>query len=384
MKVKHIKRVIVSVILLFAMSFTSVYATEKNDEKKQAQEQVENLQQQVEDAENALDDINDKKDELEDNLNDFNSELNTLVSDMNDLEEQIAAKQEAIATATENLETAEEQVEQQYEYMKRRIQYMYENGSLSMVARIIESESFSDFINKTEYIATIMQYDREKLVEFQELQTQIKEEKTRLEQEEASLLAMQEEMGKKRTQVNSLIASTQNDIEKTSNEVASAEAKVEDLEAQLAYWEAYEAKLDAERLQQDLELWEEIQGSGSGIVSGGSYAPAQGELYLLGAIIQCEAEGEPYAGKLAVGSVIMNRVNSSRFPNTITEVVYQKNQFSPVASGRLAYRLSAGVNDSCMQAAQEVLNGNITTNALFFRTVTPSISGTVIGNHVFY
>ncbi len=54
---------------------------------------------------------------------------------------------------------------------------------------------------------------------------------------------------------------------------------------------------------------------------------------------QCEAWGEPYDGKLAVGSVIMNRVRSSYFPNTVSGVIYQGGQFSPVASGRLAYRL---------------------------------------------
>ena len=80
----------------------------------------------------------------------------------------------------------------------------------------------------------------------------------------------------------------------------------------------------------------------------------------------------------------MNRVAHSKFPNTITEVIYQKKQFAPVASGRLAYRLQAGVVEDCKRAAMEVLNGNITNDCLFFRTVIPGIEGTVIGNHIFY
>ena len=91
-----------------------------------------------------------------------------------------------------------------------------------------------------------------------------------------------------------------------------------------------------------------------------------------------------YEGKLAVGSVVMNRVKSSYFPNTISGVIYQKGQFSPVASGRYAYRLQAGVNSECLQAAQEVLDGKITLNCLFFRTNNGIVTGTVIGNHVFY
>ncbi len=83
-------------------------------------------------------------------------------------------------------------------------------------------------------------------------------------------------------------------------------------------------------------------------------------------------------------SVVLNRVKSSYFPNTISGVIYQSGQFSPVASGRLAYRLQAGVNNECLQAAQEVLNGNITLNCLYFRRNNGIIQGTVIGNHVFY
>ena len=61
---------------------------------------------------------------------------------------------------------------------------------------------------------------------------------------------------------------------------------------------------------------------------------ASGDRDLLAAIIQCEAGGEPYAGKIAVGAVIMNRVRSAAFPNTIAGVVYQPMQFQPVRPGR--------------------------------------------------
>lgn len=111
---------------------------------------------------------------------------------------------------------------------------------------------------------------------------------------------------------------------------------------------------------------------------------SESEVYLLACIIDCESEGEPYAGQLAVGSVVLNRVESKYFPDTITGVIYQKNQFSPVASGRLAYMLNRGPTASCMKAAREVLGGNRTVSCLYFRVNTGVISGTVIGHHVFY
>ena len=80
----------------------------------------------------------------------------------------------------------------------------------------------------------------------------------------------------------------------------------------------------------------------------------------------------------------MNRVHSSSFPNTVMGVIYQPGQFSPVASGRFASRLAAGSNSVCRQAAQEVLNGNITVPYVYFRRNNGTIDGYVIGNHVFY
>ena len=387
MKLKYIKRVTLSVVLILCLSANTFYATVTQEQIDQAKDQVDNLQQQVQDAENVLDEINNQKENLEDELDNFNSQLNTLVNDMNDLEDQIDVKQEEIAVATTDLEKAEEQVAKQYEDMMQRIQYMYENGSTSMLDALFGSNSLADMISQTEHVTALVEYDRQKLEEFQELQIQIADKKAQLEEEEASLLALKDEMSKKRNKVNTLIADTQENLDNTNIQASYAEANVDNLTAQLAYWEEVERKLEAEKLAQDIAKWEEIQQSGGEQNwSGAAYVPADGELYLLAAIIQCEAEGEPYLGQLAVGSVVMNRVHSAKFPNTITEVVYQRKQFSPVASGRLAYRLQAGVNNSCMQAAVETLNGNIVTNALFFCTTAlkPNINGTVIGHHVFY
>ena len=383
MKKMHIKRTLASLLLLFCLSVTTVYATVTQDDIDDARQQVDNLQQQVDNAEKELDKINDKKDKLEGDLSNLNKDLTTLTGEMNDLEDQITAKQNEITVTTGELEAAEAQSAKQYEDMKLRIQFMYENGNASMLSMLLGSESVSDFLNQTEYVTRINTYDREKLEEYQQLQEEIAQKKALLENEETELLALMDDMEEKQAQVNSLIASTEKNISQTKTEIANAEAEMDDLEAQLKYWENYERELEAKKLEQDLKLWEELQNM-NGNWAAGNYTPAEGEAYLLAAIIQCEAWGEPYEGKLAVGSVVMNRVAHSKFPNTITGVIYQKNQFAPVASGRLAYRLQVGVVDDCKRAAMEVLNGKITNNCLFFRTVIPGINGTIIGNHIFY
>lgn len=383
MKRIHIRRVIAALLVFCCLSATTVYATVTQDDINDAKEQVENLQQQVDEAEKELDKHNDKKEELEGDLKDLNKNLQKLADELGTLEQQITDKQDEIEVTTAELEEAEERSAKQYQDMKLRIQFMYENGNTSILTMLLESDSMSDFLNQTEYVASINTYDREKLNEYQQLQEEIAEKKALLEEEEQELLALKEDMEDKRSEVNTLIAATEKNISQTKTEIASAEAEMEELEEQLKYWEQYERELEAQKLQQDLELWEEIQGMDGSWVAGG-YQPAEGEAYLLAAIIQCEAWGEPYEGKLAVGSVVMNRVAHPKFPNTITEVIYSPKQFAPVASGRLAYRLQAGVVDDCKRAALEVLNGNITNNCLFFRTVIPGIDGTIIGNHIFY
>lgn len=115
-----------------------------------------------------------------------------------------------------------------------------------------------------------------------------------------------------------------------------------------------------------------------------SVSASYDEVTLLGALIQCEAGGECYEGQVAVGAVVMNRLRSG-FAGSISGVIYQSGQFTPVASGALARTLANGVSGSCLQAAQEAINGVDNVNgALSFRNVRSGRSGIVIGNHVFF
>ena len=160
----------------------------------------------------------------------------------------------------------------------------------------------------------------------------------------------------------------QNEIEEvqTAEEAARLEAEAQ---AKAAAEEA--ARLEAEAQQAALAAQ--------------TAAISTEELKLLANIIYCEAGSESYVGKVAVGNVIMNRVKSASQPNTITEVVYAKGQFSPVRNGSLQRALSSDKADAaCYQAAIEALAGaQPVGDKLFFRR-NNGRSGQVIGHHVFY
>lgn len=107
------------------------------------------------------------------------------------------------------------------------------------------------------------------------------------------------------------------------------------------------------------------------------------DLDLMAAIIECEAGGESYEGKIGVGAVIMNRIRSGQFPNTLSEVIYQSGQFTPASSGKLASVLSRGASQACYDAARDVFAGaNTIGDRLFFHA--GGGSGLTIGNQTFY
>lgn len=106
------------------------------------------------------------------------------------------------------------------------------------------------------------------------------------------------------------------------------------------------------------------------------------DVKLLAALIFCEAGNQCYEGKVAVGAVVLNRIESRRFPNTLQGVVYQRGQFTPAMTGKLARVLRSGnIPSSCYDAARDALNGaDPVRGALFFNTRRGSFK---LGDHYF-
>lgn len=140
---------------------------------------------------------------------------------------------------------------------------------------------------------------------------------------------------------------------------------------------AAKAAAEAKKAEENNSNAKETSGSAVSVKTGG------GDLDLLAALIQCEAGGESRTGKVAVGAVVLNRVNSGAFPNSIRDVVYQGGQFSPVTNGSLSRALANGARSDCYEAAQAALNGeNPVGGSLYFNS--GSGKGIQIGNQHFY
>ena len=115
---------------------------------------------------------------------------------------------------------------------------------------------------------------------------------------------------------------------------------------------------------------------------------SESDVYLLARTIYAEGRGEPYVGQVAIGAVIMNRIRSSQFPNTVAGVVYQKHAFTAVSDGQI----NLTPNDTAMKAARDAMNGwDPSGGALYYYNPAVATSSwifdrqtiTVIGRHVF-
>lgn len=129
-------------------------------------------------------------------------------------------------------------------------------------------------------------------------------------------------------------------------------------------------------------------GSGSGGGDGGSSGSGEGDVDLLARLISAEARGEPYEGQVAVGAVVLNRVEHASFPNSISGVIYQSGAFSCLDDGQF----DEPVAESAYRAAQDALNGwDPSSGAIYYFNPSTATSSWIwsrpviltIGKHMF-
>ncbi len=144
-------------------------------------------------------------------------------------------------------------------------------------------------------------------------------------------------------------------------------------------------KIDQGETLAAIKLREEAEEKAALTKNLGSVSADADEVKLLAALIQCEAGNQPYEGKVAVGAVVLNRVKSGAYPDSIYGVIYASGQFTPALNGTVANVYNSGkISDSNYQAAQAALNGETTVgSALHFRRVNGR-EGIIIGAHVFW
>ena len=353
------------------------------EEIDRTEREKNNLQDELDKTQENLDNLEDKRDSLEKELAYLNSQMNTVVANLEELDARIHEKEQAIVDTQAALDEARATEEWQYASMVTMVRLMYEQQEDSYLAARLSSGSLSELLNQADRIEKVVAYDQKMLETYVNNRILIEEQEARLQAEKTELEDLIAQAQAEKDKVSGLIEQASSSINKYASQISDAERKA------LAYEEEIKKK------EEDLEylkkkLAEEIamsQAAANGTwrdISEVSFA--EGDRRLLANLIYCEAGGEPYEGQVAVGSVVINRVLSSKYPDTVVGVIYQSGQFSPVASGRLDLALATDkATDSCYRAADAAMSGiSNVGNCVYFRTPIEGLTGINIGGHVFY
>ena len=368
--------------LLTGSVTTSVFAETTSEKIKKAEELKKATEEQKKAVDDRREDLEDTKQQLKDYLKKLNDELEEISDNLAKIEERIGDKEIEIEQTRLDIEAARREEARQYEMMKKRLRVIYEKGDVSLFQAFMQTSNYSDFLNKAEYVGRLEEYDRKMFDSLVQQRKTVEEKERILETEIEQLNDLKDDTKAEKNKVSTLVNSTSGTIAATNGAISAAELEQKAFESEI---EEQEANLAALKKQLEEERALSERANRMAWSNAGDLGFDVSDRELLACLIYCEAGNQPYVGQVAVGSVVINRMRGAAFPNTVVGVIYQKGQFSPAGSGRLATRLSLGATPSCYQAADEAMAGvQPVGNCLFFRTVIPQIQGTVIGGHVFY
>ena len=376
------KRLQKTAVLLTAVILAGAFSSE--DIKVEATSSTwQQIQKEQEEKNNLQNHLKGEQNSLKGQLNNLNGQLTEVSNNLSDLEQQIADKEQEIADTQASLEEAKATEAWQYECMVIRVRDMYERNETSYINALLNAQSFDKLLNAADFFERIAAYDQKKLQEFEENRKLIEEEEARLQAEKTELDSLKVAAEAEKSKVSGLISQTSNSIAKYAGDISEAEQRA------LAYEQEIKQKEEnletlRKKLAEEIAMSQKAANATWRDISDISFE--EGDRYLLANLIYCEAGGEPYDGQLAVASVVINRVRSSVYPNTVVGVIYQNKQFSPVASGRLELALATNKATSrCYQAADEAMSGVTNVgNCVYFRTPVEGLTGINIGGHVFY
>ena len=177
--------------------------------------------------ENQVETLENQKSEVEAQADSVNSQLVSLLVSYKALQQDIENQQVRIGEVGQDLAVAQENEQKQYEDMKLRIKYMYENGDASFAEAILTATSYSDLVNKSEYVEKVHGYDRNKLMEYVQTKEEVANLKTELEGEQADMEVMAQEMNSQKTNLESTLTQMRAQIADFDTQLANAQAEAD-------------------------------------------------------------------------------------------------------------------------------------------------------------
>ncbi|MCD8091188.1 MAG: peptidoglycan DD-metalloendopeptidase family protein [Clostridiales bacterium] len=213
--------------------------SEYKEELEQNEEKMSEVQSQLDDTTAQKSTAKEEVEKLDTELNQVNSEYESLVQDLDDTNKQLSDAQAELEAATAKRET-------QYETLKSRIRVMYEEGNVGYLEILLNAESFSDYLNRVEYVSRIMDYDNNLLADFQALETLINDKVNEIEDCKQELEVLTAQTAAKKSELDSKVQEKLELISKLSSDEASYNQQLADLEDDNEYIKSLIQKAEAE------------------------------------------------------------------------------------------------------------------------------------------
>lgn len=249
---KHWKKAVcllLSVAIIFTYSEPARAVTNESIREKEAE--IEAARKEVSNLKSSLTDVEALKKELEQSKSDLTTYVTELDNKLSGIQEKIqqyntliADKEVQIEETTAELNEAIRQQEEQYEAMKKRIQFMYERGDTFYLELLFSATSFSDMINKADYIEALSEYDQKKLEEYVEIKEMVQLCKEELEAEKEVLDEAKVAVEAEEANISALIGEKEAQIVSVSTDISNKEAAIKEYEDMIAQENAEIAALE--------------------------------------------------------------------------------------------------------------------------------------------
>ena len=256
------------------------------------QKQIEQDQQNLNNIKNTLSGLTEEQELLEEMIEDINAEIINMMTSIGLKEDEIAAKETEISEkqidideAQADYNAAKKREEEQYEAMKIQIRFMYENNSVSTLAKLLESSGFSNLINNAEKIEKVYEYSNDMLnqyeatkIEVQQLwdqlvidKQQLESDKTQLENDRATLQTLKKELDTNLAAKKAESANYEAEIQRYKQEAAAAQKKIQQEQKQLKKLQEEEKKRQEELKKQQQQQQQSTSSPTTNSAINGSY-----------------------------------------------------------------------------------------------------------------
>ncbi len=240
---KLVRAASIGMVCLMACSFSGkAYASSISEIRRQQEEN----QRQLNNVQGQISGLEDEQSEVGGEIEELDANVVEIIASVEIIKDEIVEKEEQIKVTEAEYEQAKHREEEQYASMKLRIQFMYEEGDISYVQLLLTSESFSDMLNKADYIEQLYEYDRKMLEEYQKAKDYVHEVWDRLEEEKSELEATKHELEEEQAYVEQLLEEKKEEYENYNVQIARAKQQAAAYKTKIKQQTAQIRKLEEE------------------------------------------------------------------------------------------------------------------------------------------